>query len=516
MRSFSDLLRQHIERAGITDAELARRLNVSRQTIFRWREGETQRPRHQEVVVRLASTLRLTNKERDRLLIAAGFPPEGRAIGADSDATDSPTVEAGQPDSSPRARLPALALLAAAVVAIAILALTPIGDRLLLLLPRDAPQPAAPGEFLIVVSPFHNYSGASTGYNVAGRVQEAIESALQEGEVPARVEILPSPIADQSEAIEQAERLRASLVIWGEYDSGRILAHTTAPPGDGLTWAVPRRWQVSSTEELSTTININVPAELQWISLTILGRVHLAEGRLNQAAATFHEALSQGAADDRSEALLFFYLGLVESQQEEGSLDDVIAYYSEAIARRPQLASALNNRGLAYLQRGQPGDHVRATADFQHAAELAPELAAPVLNMSVAMQSQLDDPGQLDVLLAWLERAEQHLPADPNIQNALCWYYTLSGDPQQGLQHCERALELDDLTAAHDSRGLALALLGREEEAVEEFKLYLHRLELEDPELFQKLGPRRERWITALEAGEDPFSEAVMKDLLSE
>ncbi|MEA1979101.1 MAG: helix-turn-helix transcriptional regulator, partial [Chloroflexota bacterium] len=76
MGSFSELLSMFAERAGISDAELARRLGISRQTIFRWREGETQRPRHIEDVVRLADALRLEPEERDQLFVAAGFPPD--------------------------------------------------------------------------------------------------------------------------------------------------------------------------------------------------------------------------------------------------------------------------------------------------------------------------------------------------------------------------------------------------------------------------------------------------------
>ncbi|MCJ7825546.1 MAG: helix-turn-helix domain-containing protein, partial [Anaerolineales bacterium] len=88
MDSFSELLSMFAERAGMSDAELARRLGISRQTIFRWREGETQRPRHREDVVRLADKLRLVPEERDQLFIAAGFPPERgikREMGTEED-----------------------------------------------------------------------------------------------------------------------------------------------------------------------------------------------------------------------------------------------------------------------------------------------------------------------------------------------------------------------------------------------------------------------------------------------
>lgn len=76
MPTFGELLNQYIERAGITDAELARSTGVQRQTIFRWKEGLTARPRYREDVLRIAAKLRLSPAERDALLLAGGFSPE--------------------------------------------------------------------------------------------------------------------------------------------------------------------------------------------------------------------------------------------------------------------------------------------------------------------------------------------------------------------------------------------------------------------------------------------------------
>lgn len=76
MPTFGELLNQYIERAGITDAELARSTGVQRQTIFRWKEGLTARPRYREDVLRIAARLRLSAAERDALLLAGGFAPE--------------------------------------------------------------------------------------------------------------------------------------------------------------------------------------------------------------------------------------------------------------------------------------------------------------------------------------------------------------------------------------------------------------------------------------------------------
>lgn len=95
MPTFGELLNQYIARAGITDAELARSTGVQRQTIFRWKEGLTARPRYREDVLRIAAKLRLSPAERDALLLAGGFSPDDPAavaalLGAPG---DDPTQE---------------------------------------------------------------------------------------------------------------------------------------------------------------------------------------------------------------------------------------------------------------------------------------------------------------------------------------------------------------------------------------------------------------------------------------
>ncbi len=76
MQSFGELLDHYAKRTGVSDTELARTLGVSRQTIFRWREGKTSRPRYRGDVVKVAEKLRLTHAETNTLLLAAGFPPD--------------------------------------------------------------------------------------------------------------------------------------------------------------------------------------------------------------------------------------------------------------------------------------------------------------------------------------------------------------------------------------------------------------------------------------------------------
>ena len=180
MKTFAELLTAYMDRTGIGDAELARRIPVSRQTLVRWKEGTTNRPRYRGDVIRCAELLRLADEERDGLLLAAGFAPESGSLPTQS-SSDIQTAE----ESGAAAELQApgfigrywrllITGIAVAVVVIAAIALT-------LTLRDAAVYPAATGgESLIVLSPFVNYTSGGQGFNVVGRLKSAIDSEVQE------------------------------------------------------------------------------------------------------------------------------------------------------------------------------------------------------------------------------------------------------------------------------------------------------------------------------------------------
>jgi hypothetical protein len=114
--------------------------------------------------------------------------------------------------------------------------------------------------------------------------------------------------------------------------------------------------------------------------------------------------------------------------------------------------------------------------------------------------------------------------------NSLCWFGSLQGYASLVIDACENALILSPNNVNYmDSRGLARALTGDIEGAISDFNAYLAErekniasLEAEpegsNPNLEKLIGAkkRREGWIEALEAGENPFTEEVMKSLINE
>jgi tetratricopeptide (TPR) repeat protein len=503
VESYGQLLTQYMRRIGITDAELARAIGVRRQTIFRWKEGLTARPRHRNDVLRCADKLRLTPQERDEFLLAAGFAPQ------ESVSPPPAIMESEAP--ALKIRRPRWGLLIAAAALIIVTTL--IGWALL----RKASErrqlapvvPAAPGETLVLVSQFANYS-ERVGYNVAGRIREVLQEEF-EGEALAdsRVDIWAQPLADHDKAVQMGQEYGATLVIWGEYDSGRVLASFTLPSEQEAMRTVR---QVTTPADLSAVINTELPTTARWVALVSVGQVHYAAHRYEQALAAFERALTYPPGDASALASAYFALGYIYGQQ--GDLDQAIAYYTRAIEQNPSLASAYNNRGAAYLKQGGESNLQRAISDFGQAIELIPTVAAPHLNRGLAYFALGEAYDQQS--LTDLQQAQTLQPDAPGPNNALCWELSLLGQPEDALPYCESAVATDSTARSRDSRGLTYALLGRTEEAISDFEAFLTWLDTQPEDTQARYSASRRAWIEALRSGHNPFNLETLRALRAE
>jgi transcriptional regulator with XRE-family HTH domain len=74
-QEFGEQLRQYRERAGLSQNQLARQVEVDPSYINRLERSEREPPKR-PLVARLADTLALSQPERQRLLLAAGHVPD--------------------------------------------------------------------------------------------------------------------------------------------------------------------------------------------------------------------------------------------------------------------------------------------------------------------------------------------------------------------------------------------------------------------------------------------------------
>ena len=617
METFAELLTAYMARTGIGDAELARRIPVSRPTLIRWKEGVTARPRYREDVVRCAEILRLTAEETDELLLAAGFSPETVPPPGEGLPSTEPAPKAGpSPRRAPRPwRLRAFAVAVLALVAVGVVAVT-FGLRDSTFYPA-----AAEGESLIVTAPFVNYTAGAQGFNVVGRLRAAIDTEILEAGLTAvRTVEWPEEIDEETAAEEASRRSNATLVIWGEYDSGRVIARFTGPAGGS-----ERDRQVvdltSSPSDLPTTINVGLTGEVRHVALLTLGQLYLERDEFDQAKSVFVRAMDPATSDAAALANLRFQLGRAYMGGEFIDLDEAIWLFTQVLNVQPQSVEVLNNRAVAFLDRGRPGDFDLAIDDLLRAASIKPDRAATSLNLAVAY---LDRGGQGDaeralaslnaalaaepdyaaalvnragaylargtsgdldrafddldkaleiepelasahlnraiVYLArgsvgdlelaveelaraialdpdspaayfnrglvhselknWsesvadLRRAQELSPRHPEYNGALCLQLSVTGDPAGALPYCERAAEVQPEGLAGDARGLANALLGRTEQAIADFEVFLAWVEASpDDACGPRYSPTRASWVEALKAGENPFDAATLHEL---
>ena len=494
MPDFGQLLTSHISRSGINDSDLARRVGVSRATLIRWKEGLTARPRYREDVLRCAEELRLTPEERDELLIAADFEPEApppEALIAEPAPSPTP-ISPAESDSPP---VPARRLwIAASAAVVAVVAGVAVGLALIDF-SGEPDHPVAPtgeapidfsgepdhpvaeaGEALIVIAPFANYTAGQAGFNIRGRLRDSIDREIAAAGLDGiRIDDWTETVPGHRAALMAADQSGAAIVIWGEYDSGRVLANLTSIPTENASLGPQVVEIATSPSELPTAINIDLTAEVRSVALLTLSQVYLQRGEYEPAKTVLYQALEHPPADPTGLANLRYRLGQAYLGGEYADLDEAIWRFTEVLSVQPRSADTYSSRGLAYLERGRPGDEDLAIADLTRASELAPNLAAPYFNRAVAYIAR-DRPGDLDRALVDLELAITAGLEGPGVfVNRASVYLARGhdGDLDLAFEDLKRAIDIDpELATAWVNRGNALLQRGEDgdvEQAMADF-----------------------------------------------
>jgi tetratricopeptide (TPR) repeat protein len=122
-------------------------------------------------------------------------------------------------------------------------------------------------------------------------------------------------------------------------------------------------------------------------------------------------------------------------------LDRAIEDLSHAVSAKPDYAVARLNRGVAYLERNSPDDLVRALDDFSRAITLAPDAPKAYINRGIAYLGR-GEAGDLGRATEDFNRAIDLAPDAPGGYLNRGLAYVRAGERQRWLADFERVLAL--------------------------------------------------------------------------
>ncbi len=488
MRTFAELLTEYMLRTGISDSELARTLGVRRQTIFRWREGLVDKPRYRDDVLRVAERLRLTPTERDGLLLAAGFPPEGVAASAppppaptvSTPTTHPPVAKASVTAIPPATRTQRLWIGLAGILALSTVVLLSAALLLLLRSGLTATYPsAAPGETLVLIAPLSSpaihatapsrklaESETTPANDISEDIRAAIEREVQAARLEhIRVATAPETLADRKAGENLRQRTGAKLVIGGTYANGKLSVWWVGAPAAARIDDLSLDALVVAPLDLSSEVDPAAPDQIQGLALFALSQLYIDRGYFAQARAAL---LTRPAEAD---PLWLAQLGYIYQIDQPPDLDQAIQFYSQTIALAPDAPTPLINRGAAFVRKNKTAEW---QADLATAKSLRPDLAAA---------------------------------------QALCWAWLLNQKPDRALPECDTAVRLDSTGRSRDARAIAYAQLGRFADAANDWQAFLEWLARQPESLRVRYGSTRAEWRQAVQAGRNPIDSATLEGL---
>jgi CheY-like chemotaxis protein len=220
--------------------------------------------------------------------------------------------------------------------------------------------------------------------------------------------------------------------------------------------------------------------------------------RKGQLLQLYHQIFQNGEvkANDLPEQMELRLSGLVVKQQSKLRVYNRIY---QSIFNRNWVENALDKAGLL------PPTLCTAQAEVQ---QLAAQFLVAVVGEICTKQ------GDIEKALAAYAEAQRLYPTleiPATVGNNLCRWGSLWGFAAEVMDACDTAVALDPENGKfRDSRGLARALTGNIQGAIEDFEAFV------DWTNKQEQKAKRQRWIEALRVGENPFTKEEIENLFNE
>ena len=197
------------------------------------------------------------------------------------------------------------------------------------------------------------------------------------------------------------------------------------------------------------------------MALNNLGTVYLNQGRLDEATASFEEALKIEPDD----ANAHFNLGHILLRQ--GQLDEAAAHFQRVLEIQPNDAKAHSDLGLVFLQKGKVDE---ASTQFRAALKLQPDFIEAHYNLgNVSFQM-----GRLDEAFAHFQKVGELQPGNAEVHNNLGWVLLCRGRAEVAIAQFQTALKIQPgFALANGNLALALIRNGQAREAIAQYQSFL-------------------------------------------
>jgi tetratricopeptide (TPR) repeat protein len=315
----------------------------------------------------------------------------------------------------------------------------------------------------------------------------AVQSQLKQAKQLAEEDKLPEVIA----ALQQAKQWDETLNFNPETQAKQLVVRFNLDQGEkqarfnNISLAIKH---FQRALELDNKLNFNPETKAK----QILAQAKLAKGE------------QQARNNDIPAAIASF--------KQATELDDNLNLNPQLKAK--QLAAQAQYSTAVQLARA--GKHQEAVAAFQTALEFDttlnfdPEIRAQAIE-AVARGEQPAKQGKILSTLASYQTAAVNWEIPAYAWERLCRWGSLRGQADLVKAACDQAVTLEpNQPHFHDSRGLARALTGDTQGAIEDFQFYIDHL-------FWKYGQQqRQAWIEQLNNGKNPFTAKVLKTLIQE
>jgi tetratricopeptide (TPR) repeat protein len=305
-------------------------------------------------------------------------------------------------------------------------------------------------------------------------------------------------------------------------------------------------------KELQPGLNIEPEKEATELAATELVREgqRLAETReLESAVASFRKAVElkpdlgiDPEQEAKARAGQGFYLQGWQLAK-AGDFEGAVTSFRKAVELKPELGidpkkkatdlvtEVLVEKGKMEASEGNINGAVayfREASKLDSALDLEPEKEAAKYEIRGYLERsrQLVRRGELEKALKDIALGvEAYTRAKERFQtfelqgsdcNSLCWYGSLAGKASEVMEACQRAVETHEEHGGYrDSRGVARALVGEKEGAIEDFRYYIQWGKTTGKRPQSRIQ-QRVQWIRQLKAGGNPFDQQTVRSLLSQ